>query len=379
MVARAAPQEQERRTVGSHRSYRQRNYAFSTQVVHLRTRLMLTQGQLAEQIGVHWHSVQKWETGESYPKAETLQRLIAVCLRHQAFRIGREREEAHALWRQVSADGPRRLVSFDDAWFARLLAERPSTAVSLPAPSTPLAPASVLGRVLPEGLVTFLVTDIEDSTRRWEHFPQAMQQALARHHAILQQLTELYGGQVLHTAGDSFICVFADASAALQSGLALQRALQAEPWPEVVAPLRVRMALHSGAATAQGEGYVAEPTLNRLSRVLALSQGGQILLTQATLDLIGARWPEGVGRRDLGVRQLRDVTVPLQLWQVLAPGLPADVPPLHGIDDRPTTTDGRSTPPYAPVMVGGARSLIDWGEAIDVPALYGRDAELATL
>jgi DNA-binding transcriptional regulator YiaG len=83
--------------VGSHRSYRQRNYEFSKQLLQLRTRLVLTQGQLAEQIGVHWHSVQKWETGESYPKAETLQRLIAVCLRHHAFALGSEREEAQAL------------------------------------------------------------------------------------------------------------------------------------------------------------------------------------------------------------------------------------------------------------------------------------------
>jgi DNA-binding transcriptional regulator YiaG len=105
------PQLQERRTVGSHRSYRQRKYEFSTQLFQLRTRLLLTQGQLAEQIGVHWHSVQKWETGEAYPKAETLQRLIAVCLRHHAFTIGSEREEAQALWRQVSEDGQRRNVS----------------------------------------------------------------------------------------------------------------------------------------------------------------------------------------------------------------------------------------------------------------------------
>jgi class 3 adenylate cyclase len=199
-------------------------------------------------------------------------------------------------------------------------------------------PANALDRVLPEGLVTFLATDIESSTQRWERAPQAMQQALVRHHAILHKLTELYGGHVFHTAGDSFICVFADASAALQSALALQRALLAEPWPEAVAPLLIRMALHSGAATTQGEGYVAEPTLNRLSRVLPLSQGGQILLTQATLDLIGEAWPEGVTRRDLGVQQLRDVTVPLQLWQVLAPDLPTT-------DHRPPTTDGR--PPTA--------------------------------
>jgi WD40 repeat protein/class 3 adenylate cyclase/DNA-binding XRE family transcriptional regulator len=366
--------------MGSHRVYRERNYAFGQQLLTLRTRAALTQIALAEHIGVNRRSVQNWETGESYPKAETLHRLIALFLAQGVFTEGQETEEATQLWELASQTAPHSLGAFDAASFARLLSERASAPEMLArTPPTPLASEGALEQVLPEGLVTFLATDIEGSTLRWERAPQAMQQALTRHHAILQQLTKLYGGQVLHTAGDSFICVFADASAALQSGLALQRALLAEPWPEAVAPLRIRMAVHSGAATAQGEGYVAEPTLNRLSRVLGLSQGGQIVLTQATVDLIGARWPEGVRRRDLGVQQLRDVTVPLQLWQVLAPGLPVDVPQLGGIDDRPTTTAGRSTAPYAPVVVNSARSLIDWGEAIDVPALYGRDAELATL
>lgn len=107
--------------MGSHRVYRQRSYAFGQRVFDLRTRLALTQGQLAEQIGVHWHSVQKWETGESYPKAETLQRLIAVCLHQQAFTAGQELEEALSLWQQVSTDGQRRLASFDHAWFAHIL------------------------------------------------------------------------------------------------------------------------------------------------------------------------------------------------------------------------------------------------------------------
>src|SRR5262245_58437089 len=298
--------------MAARRAYRERNYVFGQQLLTLRTRAALTQIGLASQIGVHRRSVVKWETGESYPKAETLRRLLALFLAHGVFTEGREADEAAQLWHQVSRDAPHPLGAFDAAWFARLLAERSSTPAPAHTPPTPPAPASVLDKVLPQGLVTFLATDIEGSTKRWEHAPQAMQQALARHHAIVQQLTELYGGQVLHTAGDSFICVFADASAALASALAVTRALLAEPWPEAVAPLRVRMALHSGAATRQGEGYVAEPTLNRLSRVLAASPGGQILLTQATVDLIGKAWPSGVTRRDLGVQQLRDVTVPLQ-------------------------------------------------------------------
>src|SRR5262249_60394390 len=107
-----------------------------------------------------------------------------------------------------------------------------------------------------------------------------------------------------HGAATCFSCWSAEARGASQGALALQRALLAEPWPELVAPLLIRIALHSGAATTQGEEYAAEPTLNRLSRILALSQGGQLLLTQATLDLIGARWPQGVTRRNLAVQQL---------------------------------------------------------------------------
>lgn len=109
--------------MGSHRVYRQRKFDFGQQLFDLRTRIALTQGQFADAIGVHWHSVQKWESGESYPKSETLQQLIAVCVRHAAFTPGDERDEALALWQRVSEDGSRRLPSFDEAWFARTLAQ----------------------------------------------------------------------------------------------------------------------------------------------------------------------------------------------------------------------------------------------------------------
>src|SRR3712207_9592924 len=89
----------DRRGEGSHRSSRELRYAFGRQLLTLRTRAALTQSQLAEQVGVHRRSVQNWETGESYPKAETLQRLLAVFLQQHAFTEGHERGEAHALWR----------------------------------------------------------------------------------------------------------------------------------------------------------------------------------------------------------------------------------------------------------------------------------------
>src|SRR6266545_2554060 len=114
--------ERQGRSMSDHRVYRDHNYELGNQLLILRTRTALTQIALAEQIGAHRHSVQRWETGLSYPKAEMLQRLITVFVRHQAFTPGNERAEALALWEQAARDGPHPLPPFDEVWFARSLA-----------------------------------------------------------------------------------------------------------------------------------------------------------------------------------------------------------------------------------------------------------------
>src|SRR5262245_50263254 len=108
--------------MGSHRVYREHNYEFGKQLLTLRTRASLTQIELAEQLGVHRRSVQNWETGDSYPKAEALQRLIAIFVGRRVFTKGNERVEAEALWQLASRDAPRPLGLFDTAWFAGLMA-----------------------------------------------------------------------------------------------------------------------------------------------------------------------------------------------------------------------------------------------------------------
>src|ERR671916_2787015 len=122
--------EKDRRGEGSHRVCRELRYAFGRQVLMLRTRVGLTQSALGAAIGVHRRSVQNWETGESYPKAETLQRLLTVFLQQHAFTPGNERAEAHALWSQAAQDGPHALAAFDDAWFGHALS---SSGASVPA------------------------------------------------------------------------------------------------------------------------------------------------------------------------------------------------------------------------------------------------------
>src|SRR5262245_56454317 len=100
--------------------YQDRKYEVGQQLLILRTRTRLTQADLAGSIGVNRRSIQNWEAGVSYPKEDHLQQLIAVFLKHNTFTSGHEREEAEALWEQVSQDAPRPLALFDVAWFDRI-------------------------------------------------------------------------------------------------------------------------------------------------------------------------------------------------------------------------------------------------------------------
>ena len=125
--------------MGTHRTYREQRYDFARQLLTLRTRAALTQVEFAAQMGVHRRSVQNWEMGESYPKPDALQRIIALFLQHNAFTRGSERVEAQRLWQQAAQDGSHPLPPFDEAWFARTLAatitQIPSSLAS-PAPSS---------------------------------------------------------------------------------------------------------------------------------------------------------------------------------------------------------------------------------------------------
>ena len=138
----------------------------------------------------------------------------------------------------------------------------------------------------PTGTVTFLFTDIEGSTRMWERSPQAMQAALARHDELLKRAIEERGGYVFKTFGDAFCCAFWTATDALDAALEVQRTLFDEEWQET-GPLRVRMALHTGAAEERDGDYFGPP-VNRVARLLSAAHGGQVLLSLAYPG-VGAR------------------------------------------------------------------------------------------
>ena len=112
---------------------------------------------------------------------------------------------------------------------------------------------------------------------------------------------------------------------------AAQRALQAEPATPASGALHARIALHTGAASLHEGEYFGLP-LNRAARLLAAGHGGQMLLSGATQELVRDQLPPGVELRDLGEQRLKDLIRPERVFQVLAPDLPADFPPLRTLD-----------------------------------------------
>src|SRR4051812_26091444 len=185
-------------------------------------------------------------------------------------------------------------------------------------------------RSLPQGSLTLLFTDIEGSTRRWEHRPEAMAVDLVRHDALLREVIDGHGGFVFKTIGDAFCAVFPEADAALSACVAAQRSLAAEHW-QIEGPLRVRMALHSGEPEHRERDYFGPP-VNRVARLLSAGYGEQVLLSQATASLVRDRLPSGATLLDLGAHRLKDLLQPEHVFQLVVPDLPGEFPPLKSLD-----------------------------------------------
>ncbi len=183
---------------------------------------------------------------------------------------------------------------------------------------------------LPTGTVTFLFTDIEGSTRLWESDREAMASTLARHDAILRECLESHGGHVFKTIGDAFCTAFASAPEAVVAAIDAQRRLSAEPW-SVSAGMRTRIALHTGTARVDDGDYYG-PAVNRVARLLSAGHGGQVLISRSTYNLVRGGLPPGVSMRDLGEHRLKDLVEGEQLYQVVAPGLATNFPPLNTLD-----------------------------------------------
>jgi predicted ATPase len=179
----------------------------------------------------------------------------------------------------------------------------------------------------PTGTVTFLFTDIEGSTRRWEDDARAMRTALVAHDEVLRSAVENEGGFLFKHTGDGICAAFSSANAAVAAAVAGQRALD----------LPVRMGLATGNAELRGDDYHG-PVLNRVARVMAAGHGGQVLLAGSTAGLV-----EGVDLADLGAHRLRDLTGSEHLFQVRAAGLRSAFPALRTLDAVPGNLPVQST------------------------------------
>jgi predicted ATPase/class 3 adenylate cyclase len=209
---------------------------------------------------------------------------------------------------------------------AAVLAQDPSLTVEVREPAPIVAP-----RELPSGVVTFLLTDIEDSTGLWEADAAAMAASLELHDEIIAGCTDAHGGRLLKTQGegDSTLTVFPRASDALACAAGLRTSLRSAEWPAGL-ELRVRIAIHTGEAHERGGDYFG-PAVNRAARLRALADGGATLMSQATMEIVHDRLPEGMELVDLGSHDLRGMSRPervFELREVGAPGaaeLPASV------------------------------------------------------
>jgi predicted ATPase/class 3 adenylate cyclase/tetratricopeptide (TPR) repeat protein len=197
---------------------------------------------------------------------------------------------------------------------------------------------------LPSGIVTFVFTDIEGSTRLVHRLADVYVEVLERHRQILREAWSAYGGYELSAEGDAFFVAFERADNAVRACIAGQRGLLEEAWPEHRRVL-VRMGIHTGLATPHGGDYVAL-AVHQAARIVAAGHGGQILVSEQTAERVEDA--DGLGLRSLGRYRFRDFDQPEQVFGVFGDGLPAEHPAIravpadgHNLVRQPNPTIGR--------------------------------------
>src|SRR5512135_2609984 len=199
---------------------------------------------------------------------------------------------------------------------------------------------------LPTGTVTFLYTDIEGSAELAQQYPAALPALLARHHAILREAIQARQGVVYRMLGDAFCAAFSTPEDAFAAALTAQRALQHEAWSP--ARIKVRMGLHTGTALPELDGdrlidYSGYLTLTLAQRVMSAAYGNQVLISNSTAELLHGGLPEGISLRDMGEHRLKGLANIERLWQISAPDLISDFPPLPTLSVVPNNLPAQLT------------------------------------
>ncbi len=188
---------------------------------------------------------------------------------------------------------------------------------------------------LPSGTVTFLFTDIENSTKLWEQFPEAMKSALAQHDKIIKQAIDDHNGRIIKTTGDGVHAAFQTGVSGVQAAIAIQQGLFTAEWKQIEPyKLHTRIGLHTGEAEERGGDYYGS-TLNRAARLMSIAYGGQTLLSTTTTDLVRDQLPADLSIRDLGEHRLKDLVRSEHIFQLINPALPSEFPALKSVDAFP--------------------------------------------
>jgi predicted ATPase/class 3 adenylate cyclase/tetratricopeptide (TPR) repeat protein len=214
----------------------------------------------------------------------------------------------------------------------------------------------------PSGSVAFLFTDIEGSTVRWDRDPKAMQQAVRQHDALLRALIEQHHGHIFKALGDAFCVSFHDVAEAAIAALAAQRMLAQQDF-SAVDGLRVRIAIHVGESDER-EGDYFGPTLNRVSRLLAIGHGGQVLLSGSAAALADGALPADATLLDLGEHRLKDLVAFEHVFQLLAPDIPSEFPKLRSL-----TILNNNLPLQLTSLVGREQDVADITALLDASRL----------
>lgn len=213
---------------------------------------------------------------------------------------------------------------------------------------------------VPAGIVTFLFTDVEGSTRLWAADADTTARSLERHDEIVREAITSRGGYVFGWAGDHFRGAFADPRAAVGAAMAGQRALAEAAWGDGPA-LRVRMGLHRGRATQRNGDYFG-PVPNLAARLEAAASGGQILLSDAVASQVD------VETLPLGVHRLRDVPEPVEIFQI---GLET-FPPLRVVDPSLSTLPLPGSPLIGREReIGRVRALLEHSSMVTLTGTGG--------
>jgi class 3 adenylate cyclase len=212
-----------------------------------------------------------------------------------------------------------------------------------------------MGKLLPTGVVTLLLADIEGSTLLWDTLPDEMSAAIALLDSTLAEFIAAHDGArpVEQGEGDSFVVAFARATDAVACALDLQRA--------PLAPIRMRIGVHTGEVRLRDESNYIGPTINEAARLRDLAHGGQTVLSSATEEMVVGRLPTDAWLIDRGDHQVKGVARPLRVVQLCHPDVRNEFPPLG----TPNALEAHNLPAQLTTFVGRGEQIKDVRDLLD--------------